>query len=189
MLQPKTRLLMLLTLAPALGLALTYVRPASVTTTQRRDPVYAGLVGQWQGTVEVRDECDSTRRLKRPTRVRVSALPESDALEMHVTTKDAPGHVINDTDQLRLDNELTAAQWGGMGDTEMQHYDVHVADSLTANSPLRIVFERERGGDDIPATIRETVTIAPGELRIVQETRMFGGEFEFQRAYVLRRIG
>ena len=76
-----------------------------------------------------------------------------------------------------------------MGDTGMRHYDVYVADSLTENSPLRLVLERERGGDEVPATIRETVTIAPGEIRIVQELREYGQEFEFQREYVLRRIG
>lgn len=189
MIQPKIRLLAFLVIAPVCALAIANVRPHSVTTTQRRDPVYATMVGQWQGTIEERDECDSTRRTKRVTHVRVSPVPDSDALELQVTTKDGADRVVRDTDRLQFDEGLTVAQWTGMGDTGMQHYDVHVADSLTANSPWRIVMERERGGDDIPATIRETVTVAPGEIRIVQETRTFGGEFEFQRAYVLRRIG
>jgi hypothetical protein len=186
---PSFRVLTILTLATASVFAVAYVQPRAVTTTQRRDPVYAGLVGRWQGTVEVRDERVASRRVTRRTEVRVSPVPASDGLSMHVTTKDGADSVTTETDLLQLDKSLTAAQWGGMGDTEMQHYDVHVADSLTANSPLRLVLERERGGDDMPATIRETVTIAPGEIRIVQELREYGQQFEFQREYVLRRIG
>ena len=185
---PSFRVLAFLTLAPAAVFAVAYVQPRAVTTTQR-DPVYAGLVGRWQGTVEVRDERVASRRVKRPTEVRVSAVPASDGLSLQMTTKDGVDSVTTETDLLQLDKSLTAAQWGGMGDTEMRHYDVRVADSLTAHSPLRLVLERERGGDELPATIRETVTIAPGEIRIVQELREYGQKFEFQREYVLRRIG
>lgn len=184
-----TRTLALLTLASAGIMAVSSLRPHAVTT-ERRDPVYAGMVGRWQGTVEVRDERVASRRRTRPTEVRVSAVPESDGLSLHVTTKDgADNSVTTETDLLQLDKSLTAAQFGGMGDSEAQHYDVTVADSLTANSPLRLVLEREQSEDDMTVTIRETVTIAPGEIRIVQEMRMFGQEFEFQREYVLRRIG
>ncbi|MEQ1693950.1 MAG: hypothetical protein ABMA00_21855 [Gemmatimonas sp.] len=183
------RLLAGMLLAPAVVFAVASIPSHVVTTTQRRDPVYAGMVGQWQGTVEVLDQCDTTRRVKRSTRVRVSPAPASDALDMHFTTKEGPGRTVSDTDRLQLDNALTAAEWGGMGGDELKHYDVTVADSLTRNSPLRLVLERERGGDQIPATIRETLTIAPGQIRIVQERRTFGGEFEFQREYVLKRVG
>ena len=186
---PTLRMLTLLTLVPAGVFAVAYVQPRATTTTQR-DPVYAGLVGRWEGTVEVRDDCVASRRRKRPTVVRVTPEPASDGLTMQVTTRDSADKVTTETDLLLLNDSLTAAQWGGMGDTEMRHYDVRVADSLTANSPMRVlVLERERGGDEMPATIRETVTIAPGEIRIVQEMRVLGQEFEFQREYVLRRIG
>ena len=185
---PTFRMLAFLTLVPAGVFAVAYVQPRATITTQR-DPVYAGLVGRWAGTVEVRDDCEASRRRKSPTVVRVTPEPRSDGLSLHVTTRDSADKVTTETDLLLLDDSLTAAQFGGMGDTEMRHYDVHVADSLTANSPMRLVLERERGGDDMPATIRETVTIAPGEIRIVQELRMYGQEFEFQREYVLRRIG
>jgi hypothetical protein len=183
------RLLALMLVAPVGIFALASIPSKVATTTERRDPVYAGMVGQWSGTIEVRDQCDSTRRVKRPTRVRVSALPEFDALEMHFTTREGPGQVVSDIDRLQLDRALTAAQWGGVDGPEVRHYAVTVADSLMANSPFRLVLERERGGEDIPATIRETLTIAPGEIRIVQERRMYGGEFEFQREYVLKRVG
>ena len=183
------RLLALTLVAPVGIYALASIPSRVATTTERRDPVYAGMVGQWSGTVEVRDQCDSTRRVKRSTRVRVSALPEFDALEMQFTTREEAGQVVNDTDRLQLDKALTAARWGGVDGLEIQHYAVTVADSLMATSPLRLVLERERGGEDIPATIRETLTIAPGEIRIVQERRMYGGEFEFQREYVLKRVG
>ncbi|MBL0170396.1 MAG: hypothetical protein IPP90_06610 [Gemmatimonadaceae bacterium] len=183
------RLMAVLVFAPVGVLAIARIPSHVVSTSQRRDPVYAGLVGQWQGTVEVPDACDTTRRVKRQTRVRVSPAPASDALDMHFTTKDGPGRTVTDTDRLQLDKALTAAEWGGMGGDVLKHYDVYVADSLARNSPLRLVLERERGGNDTPATIRETLTIAPGEIRIVQERRMYGGEFEFQREYVLRRVG
>lgn len=183
------RLLALTLVAPVGIYALASIPSRVATTTERRDPVYAGMVGQWSGTVEVRDQCDSTRRVKRSTKVRVSALPEFDALEMQFTTREEAGQVVNDTDRLQLDKALTAARWGGVDGLEIQHYAVTVADSLMATSPFRLVLERERGGEDIPATIRETLTIAPGEIRIVQERRMYGGEFEFQREYVLKRVG
>ncbi len=184
------RTLALLTLAPAGIIAIASVRPHAVTTTERRDPVYAGLVGRWQGTVEVRDERVASRRRTSPTEVRVSPVPESDGLSMRVTTKDSVDNsVTTETDLLQFDKSLTAAQWGAMGDSPMRHYDVRVADSLTANSPLRLVLEREQSDDDMTVTIRETVTIAPGAIRIVQEMRMSGQEFEFQREYVLRRVG
>jgi hypothetical protein len=186
---PTFKALALLTLAPAMVFAVAYVQPRATTTTQR-DPVYAGLVGRWEGTLEVRDDCAATRRVKRLAVVKVTPEPESDGLALHINTRDSANKVTTETDLLLLDDSLTAAQWGGMGDTEMRHYDVRVADSLTANSPMRVlVLERERGGDEMPATIRETVTIAPGEIRIVQEMRVVGQEFEFQREYVLRRIG
>ena len=183
------RLLAVMLTAPVGVYALASIPSRVANTTQRRDPVYAGMVGQWSGTVEVRDPCDSTRRVRRYTNVRVSALPEADALEMHFTTNDGPGQVVNDTDRLQLDKALTAARWGGMDGVPMQLYAVTVADRLMTNSPFRIVLERERGGEEVPATIRETLTIAPGEIRIVQERRTYGGEFEFQREYVLRRVG
>ena len=178
-------------IAPGAALVYTALHaPTVVTTTQRRDPVYAGMVGQWQGTVEERDDCDSTKRVTRATRVRVSAAPERDGLEMHVVTKDRADRVVTDTDHLQLNNDLTTAKFGGMGDTEMQVYDVRVADSLVKNSPLQFVMQREGIDAELwPETIRETVTIAPGEIRIVQERKNFGGEFEFRRAYRLRRVG
>jgi len=62
--------------------------------------------------------------------------------------------------------------------------------SLVADSPLQFVMQREGIDAELwPETIRETVTIAPGEIRIVQERKNFGGAFEFRRAYRLRRVG
>ena len=53
-------------IAPGAALVYTALHaPTVVTTTQRRDPVYAGMVGQWQGTVEERDDCGSCRKQRR----------------------------------------------------------------------------------------------------------------------------
>lgn len=164
-------------------------RPHVVTTTAPRDPIYAGMVGHWQGTVESKDQHDATRRLTRSTRVSVSPVPESDALDMRFTTRNPLGPDQVDIDRLHLDNALTMAEWGGISDSVSHCYDVFVADSTSDQSPLQIVLQRERGGEAMPTTIRETVTIAPGQIRILQETRSIGGEFEFERAYVLTRIG
>ena len=173
--------------------AATTVRARGVTTTTRRDPVYAGLVGHWQGTVQVRDRRDTTRRVTLSTKVRVRPTPGSDALEMHFTTSNRTGGEWIDTDRLLFDTSMTAAQWGAMADSWPQHFDVQVLDprASTVTSPalpLRLVLEAEGSIDDSPATIRQTMTMRPGEIRIVQETRTDGGSFEFQREYVLRRI-
>jgi hypothetical protein len=171
------------------AVALTRVQSRVVTSVTQRDPVYAGMMGQWQGTLEVADQNNSAHRVRRPARVRVQAVPESDALEMHYTTRSAAGADSTDTDRLMLDNALTAGQWGGLSDSLPYKFEVRVHELPTGQSPLRLVLEGEQMGDDIPSTVRQTVTIKPGEIRIVQERRAFGGEFEFERAYVLRRVG
>jgi hypothetical protein len=175
----------------AVGAAVAVLRvPAHVVTdTVKRDPVYAGMVGQWQGTVEVRDRLDATHRVKMPATVRVQAMPEADALEMRFTTRTQAGAEHSDTDQLLFNKALTAAQWGNVSDSAPQHFDVLVHDHHPSRAQLRIVMEGEKSVDEIPATVRQTVTLAPGEIHIVQETRMFGREFEFDREYVLRRVG
>ena len=169
------------------------VRTHAVTTTTRRDPVYAGLVGHWQGTVQVRDKRDATRRVTLSTKVHVHPTPGSDALEMRFTTSDHSGGESFDTDRLLFDTSMTAAQWGAMADSLPQHFGVHILDPQASTDsspavPLRVVLEAEGSVDDCSATIRQTVTMRPGEIRIVQETRTDGGAFEFQREYVLRRI-
>lgn len=190
---PALRVVSLCAVASLVIAAATTVRTNGVTTTTRRDPVYAGLVGHWQGTVQVRDRWDSTRRVTMSTKVRVQPTPGSDALEMHFTTSNHSGGEWFDTDRLLFDTSMTAAQWGAMADSLPQHFDVRIlgAQPSTESSPalpLRLVLEAEGSIDDCPATIRETVTMRPGEIRIVQETRTDGGTFAFQREYVLRRI-
>ncbi len=160
-----------------------------VTETVRRDPVYAGMVGQWQGTVEVRDSADTHHRVKMPARVRVQPMPKDDALEMQFTTRTESGTEHLDTDRLLLDKALTAAQWGDANDSTPQKFEVLVHDHHPSRALLRLVMEGEKSVDEIPATVRQTVTITPGEIHIVQETRRFGKEFEFDREYVLRRVG
>lgn len=161
---------------------------AEVPTTQRRDPVYAGLVGQWQGTVEVRDTANFAKRIKHKTAVRVVPVPGSDVLEMRITTTNGEDTVRRDTDFIRLDKSLTAAEWTGARGTDPQQFSVSVNSAKEDAAPLRLVLEGDVYEHDCPSTIRETMTITPGEIRIVQETRVFGGEFVFQRAYLLRRV-
>lgn len=164
------------------------VPTADVPTTVRRDPVYAGLVGQWQGTVEVRDTANQAKRVTHKTAVRVVPVPGSDVLEMRITTTSGLDTVRRDTDWLRLDKSLTAAEWRGARGAEPQQFSVLVNPSKEDAAPLRLVLEGDLNEHDCPSTIRETMTITPGEIRIVQETRVFGGEFVFQRAYLLRRV-
>ena len=168
--------------------ALVQLPTRVIPATTRRDPVYAGMVGQWQGTLEVRDAHNGAQRVKFPAKVRVQPLPESDALEMHVTARSASGADFSDTDRLLFDKALTAAQWGGLGDSLPLHFDVQIRDSASAATPLRLVLEGETSVDEIPATRRQTVTILPGEIRIVQETRRFGQQFEFDRELRVRRV-
>lgn len=167
-----------------------------VSTDQRRDPVYAGLVGQWQGTVETRveprndarNQTAATRRITQNTTVRVLPVPGSDVLEMRFVTSSGADTLARDTNWLRLDKTLTAAQWGESRGSAPQEFSVSVAQPTADAAPLELVLEGDQYVHDCPSTIRETVTITPGEIRIVQETRVFGGEFIFQRAYLLRRV-
>jgi len=171
---------------------LACAQPRDVTSIPRRDPVYAGLVGKWQGTLEERDVTDHSRRITRRASVLVQAVPEADALDMRITAGDGPTWKPVTTDRLQLDKALTAARWGDAGDRTPQQFHVTVHESPAApatSQPLRLVLEGFGSVDDLPATIRETVTIAPGEIRIVQEARTTGERFAFQRAYTLRRVG
>lgn len=172
--------------------ALACVQPRDVTSIPRRDPVYAGMVGKWQGTLEERDTRDPTRRVRRPARMVVKAVPEADGLALQIATEDSTSPRKTVTDLLQLDQSVTAARWGDTRDTTPQQYDVVVheaPESPTVKQPLRLVLEGIGSVDDLPAMIRETVTIAPGEIHIVQEARTRGEHFAFQRAYVLRRVG
>ncbi len=172
--------------------ALACVQPRDVTSIPRRDPVYAGLVGKWQGTLEERDTRDPTRRVRHATSVVVQAVPEADGLALQFATDDGAAPRRIGTDLLQLDKSLTAARWGDTRDTTPQQFDVIVHEappSPTVQQPLRLVLEGVGSVDDLPAMIRETVTIAPGEIHIIQETRTLGARFAFQRAYVLRRVG
>lgn len=161
---------------------------ADVPTSQKRDPVYAGLVGQWQGTVEVRDTANFAKRVKHKAAVRVVPVPGSDVLEMRITTTSGADTVRRDTDWLRLDKSLTAAEWSGERGAEPQQFSVLVNPAKGDAAPLQVVLEGDLNEHDCPSTIRETMTITPGQIKIVQETRVFGGEFVFQRAFLLRRV-
>lgn len=174
----------------AIGAAagLTRVPTHAVMSTTQRDPVYAGMVGQWQGTMEVRDRLDAKHRVRMPAKVRVQPIPESDALELHVTARGETGAEFLDINRLLLNKGLTTAQWGNVRDSMPQRFDVRVNEITSPRAPLQIVLEGERSIDELPSTIRQTVTIAPGEIKILEETRAFGGEFEFSRSYVLRRV-
>lgn len=181
-----------LLLASVLAPLLACAKSREATTIPRRDPVYAGMVGKWQGTLEVRDVFDHSRRVTRPASVLVRPVPEADALEMRIATGVGPSATPVTTDRLQLDKAVTAARWGDADDQTPQQFDVKVheaPESPTASQPLRLVLERFGSVDDLPATIRETVTIAPGEIHIVQEARTTGPDFIFQRAYTLRRVG
>ncbi len=173
----------------AFGVALSgCTSPGSVASMERRDPVYAGLVGKWQGIVEEPDLLDSSRRIRRAASVLVQAVPKSDGLEMHFATgAPASRHKVT-TDLLQLDKSMTAARWGDKHDATPQQFDVTLLESSSDRAPLTVVLE---GSSDpgTQVTIRETVTIAPGEIHIVQETRTCGADFAFRRAYVLRRVG
>lgn len=175
--------------AVAATVALRRVPTQVVTETVRRDPVYAGMVGQWQGTVEVRDRHDARHRVKLPAKVHVQAMPEADALEMRYTTRTEAGAERHDTDTVLLDKALTGGQWGHANDSTPQKFEVMVHDHYPSRALLRLVMEGEKSVDEIPATVRQTVTIMPGEIHIVQETRKFGRDFEFDREVVLRRVG
>lgn len=159
-----------------------------VSSMERRDPVYAGLVGKWQGIVEVPDAVDSSRRIRREASVLVQAAPQSDGLEMHFATGDPSFRRHVSTDLLQLDKSMTAARWGHRHDASPQQFDVTVLQYSSAQRPLTVVLEGTSDPGD-QSTIRETVTIAPGEIHIVQETRTRGTAFAFSRAYVLRRVG
>lgn len=152
----------------------------------RRDPVYAGMVGEWQGTVEVSDLLDTSKRVTRAAKVRVMPVPGSDMLEMRVETRMGT-YTAADTNHLRFDKLLTRAQWGDAGDALPQLYSVRRDEEVSRNEPLQLVLETEHAVIDC-MDLRETVTIAPGEIRMVQEVRLHGGTYQFQRAYVLHRV-
>lgn len=59
------RLLTVVGFATVGVVSLANMGPRVVTNTQRRDPVYAGLVGHWQGTVEERDPSATSLPLRR----------------------------------------------------------------------------------------------------------------------------
>ena len=186
--------------AMAVLTASSCVAAREVSSDQRRDPVYAGLVGQWQGTVETRVDArinprtgapvvtTPSRRITHKTTVRVLPVPGSDVLEMRFVTAAGADTAHQDTNWLRIDKTLTAAQWGEARDSAPQEFSVTVAHPAKKSAPLELVLEGDQYANDCPSTIRETVTITPGAIRIVQETRVFGGEFIFQRAYSLRRV-
>ena len=169
--------------------AMACVQRSDVSTTHRRDPVYAGLVGQWQGTVEVVDAGNSSRRVTRSTQVHVIPVKGSDMLEMRFTTKSAQNGIILNTDRIRLDEALTSAQWGEAIDGTPLEFTVHVDRSPVDNTkPLRLVLEGEGYVSDCADSIRATVTIAPGEIRMVREARTVSGAYVFLSAYSLRRV-
>jgi hypothetical protein len=158
---------------------------ARTLTPAKRDPVYASLLGEWQGTLEVRDARDRARRLRKPARVEVRPAPRGEALELRMRTADSAS-----VDLLRLNAALTAAErkWGD--EAVLHSYGVHVTDSSSGNAPLTIVLENEQLVNEILSTVRETIAITPGAIVITRQLRPFGGvEFETASTYTLRRVG
>ncbi|MBL0940471.1 MAG: hypothetical protein IBJ03_16370 [Gemmatimonadaceae bacterium] len=181
-----TRLPLLCALALATIVAACVRVPSRQESGPDRDRLYSGLIGQWRGTLEVRDYRDSARRVSLPTELRVLPVPDRDGLELQFRYHDGMGKRVTDESQWHFNKTLTLAEWRGEDDLKTQAYSI-VSHTGGGNAPLRLVLETDGTADSRPARIRETVEVTPGEVRVTKETRKIGESFAFQQKYVLRR--
>ena len=149
-----------------------------------REQLYGALAGSWRGTLEYKDYKDPSRRTTLPTTLEAARADESVTLAL--TYDDGPGKTVRESDRLTLDAAGKTLTWSSGSST--QRYTVQSFEAPRPGHALRLVLEGEGSDDDAPATIRETLVVAPNKLQILKETRPTGkSEFAFRHRYELTR--
>jgi hypothetical protein len=146
------------------------------------------MVGRWKGSLEYKDYQDPTRRVTLPTLLDVTPSADSASLKLRFTYDDGPGKTVYGDELFTMDARATTVAWGSAKDEPRQAYAVQALSADSIGRTFRLLLEGEGTDDGAAATIRETITVARGELRITKETRPAGGSFGFRHQYVFRRV-
>lgn len=160
--------------------------PSRLTQAQPRDVLYSDLVGQWRGSIELRDVGHTVSQIL-PSDLIVLPAPDHDGLELRYRARNGSGPVVQSSSHWHFGQALEAAQWGGARDQELQHYAVVERSGGRNGQPLRLVLEGEGLDNNRPARIRQTLEVRTGSLQVRKEVQVNGDTFTFRQALTFHR--
>jgi hypothetical protein len=173
----------------ALRAAIVLVPFAALSLTAQTVPsehVHTAMVGHWVGTLEYQDYSKPNSRVTLPTTLDISERPKG-GVSIRFTYDDGPGKTVTGEDYFVLSDDQTNVDWTGLKETEPEILTVMSFNANDAIRVLTLVMEREGEDNRAPATIRETMTLAEGELTLLKEYRPTGSDFLFRHVFKLKR--
>jgi hypothetical protein len=135
------------------------------------------MVGEWEGHLEYLDYSDNKTRVR--LAVTLACVEAEGGIAYAFTYTEPNGRkVAGDRNALSV----------SAGRVRINGDDWAVSRREGGGRPLTLVLTREGRDDDKPATLRRTLTLSAGELRISNEARAAGAaDFVLRNEYELKR--
>ncbi len=175
-----------LTVAAMLVLTGTLPTHVAAQTIPSSKAMHAALGGTWTGTLRYRDYQDSTRFVTLPTVIEATAAADSTNVRLDFIYDDGPGKTVRSSDTFSLNDRARVLRWGPTDGTRVA--STFAVQQFSGSSTLRLIVEMTGQDDDKTARIRETITVAAGELHILKEVQfsadapwVFRHEYRFNR--------
>lgn len=165
---------------------LTLVLAAPLLPAQMATPgsLHGGLIGHWTGTLEYKDYRQPDKRVTLPTIVDIAA-SDAGGVSLHFTYDDGPGKTVRGEDHFEMGANGETVEWTGVTETPSAIF--RVVSFTASDATMRLVLERQGRDNDMPATLRETLTIDAASFTVLKEVQPPGQDFTFRHAYRLRR--
>ena len=150
-------------------------------------PIYAALNGAWVGALEYRDYSNNSRVVL-PTILDIQQRAGTAELSLHYIYDDGPTKVVQDTEIVTVNvatATYTVVSDGGKQTDKDSLVGTAAFLKVGAGTLVRSGTGKENGK---PVDVRTTMTISPGSLTILKETRVVGGAYQFRDQYQLVRV-
>lgn len=151
-----------------------------------RDSLYAGLRGEWLGTLTYRDY-GNNKLVTLPTRVFAERTGDA-ALALGFIYDDGPGKTVRSRELLTVDPATRSWQTRTEGDSAVSRSMIVETSGFVSGTSGRVVRFGSITENDAPAESRDTLTLAADKVVLLHETRTPGGTFAMRNELRLRRV-
>jgi hypothetical protein len=166
-----------------LAIALLVAAPAEPL---RQKDLHAAFAGQWAGHLEYRDYSND-KRVKLPTELDASLSPDGRSVAWSFVYQDGPGKVVKSTETLTIDPEAGRFTFLSEDGSRKDEYQVAGLSEFSTSGQGTLVLTAPGEENGKTVDVRKTITLTPGTLTILKETRLPGAEFLFRNQYTFTR--
>jgi membrane-associated protein len=155
-----------------------------------RDPKTAAFAkrigGDWEGTLEYRDDSND-KRVKLPTTLRVVSTDDQRGAVLKFRYDEGKGRFVEGESTLRVDSGKNALTWESDGGKVKTEYALTGLDAFVTQGKTDLILTGLGLENGQEVEIRQTITRDGDELKIARDTRKSGDEFVFRNAYAFKR--